>query len=124
MPAPSPLTVATQAVQRLLKEEKSYEKELAQQSARVAKLEAEAKSHQTGGGAEDGNAEFVLKQEQRAMAETQAVFAPLRERIVDAVQRLEEQVAAAESEGGAPADEVAKAKEALKLGQGVEPPVA
>ncbi|KAI1372707.1 tubulin binding cofactor A [Hypoxylon crocopeplum] len=121
MPAPSPLTIATQSVQRLVKEEKYYRKELAQQSERVKKLETELNN---GGAGADGNAEFVLKQERKAMQETQAVFVPLNERIGDAVQRLEEQIAAAESEDGS-ADEISKAKEALGMGKAVEePPVA
>ncbi|KAI0863754.1 tubulin binding cofactor A [Xylaria cubensis] len=119
MPAPSPLTIATQSVQRLVKEDSYYRKELAQQSERVQKLEADLKTSSES----DGNAPFVLKQEQKAVEETRAVFVPLRERIVEAVQRLEEQIATAEAES-APADEIAKAKEALKLGQGLEPPVA
>ncbi|OTA93642.1 hypothetical protein M434DRAFT_395460 [Hypoxylon sp. CO27-5] len=118
MPAPSPLTIATQSVQRLVKEEKYYRKELTQQSERVKKLEAELKS---GGEAADGNAEFVLKQEQKAVDETKAVFAPLNERIAEAVQRLEEQIATAESENGS-AEEIQKAKEALELGKAVEEP--
>lgn len=60
MPAPSPLTIATQSVQRLVKEEQYYRKELAQQSERVKKLETDLK---TGSSGADSNAEFVLKQE-------------------------------------------------------------
>lgn len=55
MPAPSPLAIATSSVQRLVKEEASYHKELSQQEARLAKLQANE------GGEE--NAEFQLKQE-------------------------------------------------------------
>ena len=51
------------------------------------------------------------------------MFGPLYERISESIQRLEEQIAAAESEGASPADEIAKAKEALELGKSVEPPV-
>ncbi|KAI1383496.1 tubulin binding cofactor A [Hypoxylon trugodes] len=118
MPAPSPLTIATQSVQRLVKEEKSYRKELTQQSERVKKLETQIKD--AGEGADD-NAAYVLKQEQKAMDETRAIFVPLGERIAQAVQRLEEQIATAESESG-PADEIQKAKEALELGKAVEEP--
>ncbi|KAI3322068.1 putative tubulin-specific chaperone Rbl2 [Xylariaceae sp. AK1471] len=128
MPAPSPLAIATQSVQRLVKEDTYYRKELAQQSERVKKLEADLKSSSTE--STDGNAEFMLKQEvrtgdnqQKAIEETRAVFVPLRERIVEAVQRLEEQIATAESENGV-AGEITKAKEALTLGRALEPPVA
>lgn len=50
--------------------------------------------------------------QQKAAEETRAVFGPLKTRIAEAVARLEEQIAAAEGEG-APADELAKAKEVL-----------
>jgi tubulin-specific chaperone A len=60
MPPPSQLHIATQSVSRLLKEETSYHKELGQQQGRVTKLEDEIKA---GGSGEDGNAEFMLKQE-------------------------------------------------------------
>lgn len=56
MPTPTPLSIATSSLNRLVKEESSYHKELSQQQARIAKLEA-------GEGKEDENAEFVLKQE-------------------------------------------------------------
>ncbi|KAI2613693.1 tubulin binding cofactor A [Hypoxylon fragiforme] len=117
MPAPSPLMITTQAVQRLVKEEKYYRKELAQQSERVQKLEKDLQS------STDQNAEFVLKQERQAMQETRGVFAPLHTRIAEAVERLEEQIATAESESG-PADELKKASEALELGKGLEEPPA
>jgi tubulin-specific chaperone A len=59
MPGPTPLHIAAQAVQRLLKEEEYYEKELAQQEKQVKKLEDDFKN---GVNDEDGNAEYVLKQ--------------------------------------------------------------
>ncbi|RWA13026.1 hypothetical protein EKO27_g2064 [Xylaria grammica] len=154
MPAPSPLAIATQSVQRLVKEDSYYRKELAQQTERVKKLEADLKASSDSA---DGNEAYILKQEvrslyarfiqqpvaitsipanlhprpkrleyavlQKAIEETRAVFAPLHERIVEAVQRLEERIATAESEGAA-ADEITKANEALKLGREIEPPVA
>jgi tubulin-specific chaperone A len=55
MPPPSQLSIATSSVQRLVKEEASYHKELQQQVSRIAKLEAERSS--------DENAEYSLKQE-------------------------------------------------------------
>ena len=54
MPAPSRLAIATSAVNRLVKEEASYHKEIENQKGRIAKLEQ-------GGG--DENAEYELKQE-------------------------------------------------------------
>ena len=56
MPAPSRLSIAASSLNRLVKEESSYHKELEQQQARIAKLEA-------GEGQDDENAEFTLKQE-------------------------------------------------------------
>jgi len=58
MPSPTPLEVATQSVQRLVKEETSYHKELSSQQARVSKIESEISA-----GTGDENAEYVLKQE-------------------------------------------------------------
>lgn len=54
MAPPSKLVIATSAVQRLIKEEASYHKEIEQQKSRIQKLE-------TGSGGE--NAEYELKQE-------------------------------------------------------------
>jgi hypothetical protein len=55
VPSPSQLAIATSSVQRLVKEEASYHKELSQQQARLDKLSANNR--------EDENAEFQLKQE-------------------------------------------------------------
>lgn len=60
MPAPSQLTIATQSVQRLVKEESYYHKELAGQQVRIEKLDKDIKS---GSDQLDENAEYVLKQE-------------------------------------------------------------
>lgn len=62
MPTPSPLAIATQSVQRLVKEDSYYRKELTQQTERVKKLEAEMKASPDSA---DGNAAFILKQEVR-----------------------------------------------------------
>ena len=56
MAPPSKLTVATSSVLRLVKEEASYHKEMAQQEARIKKLEE---------GSAEENAEYQLKQEVR-----------------------------------------------------------
>ena len=54
MAPPSKLRVSTSALQRLVKEEASYHKELEQQQARITKLQANP---------QDENAEYTLKQE-------------------------------------------------------------
>jgi len=54
MAPPSQLAIATSALNRLVKEEASYHKELEKQEASIAKLEQ-------GGG--DENAEYTLRQE-------------------------------------------------------------
>lgn len=54
MAPPSKLTISTSSLQRLVKEEASYHKELAQQQARITKLEQPS---------EDENTEYQLKQE-------------------------------------------------------------
>lgn len=58
MAPPSPLSIATSAVQRLVKEEASYHRELKQQEERIKRLEAEP-----AGEDEDGNQEYMLRQE-------------------------------------------------------------
>lgn len=55
----SPVAIATASVTRLVKEEASYRSELQQQQERVRKLEAAA------GDDDDGNREYVLRQEVR-----------------------------------------------------------
>lgn len=55
MPAPSQLSIATSALNRLVKEEASYHKEKTIQEVRIAKLEAEQSN--------DENAEYTLRQE-------------------------------------------------------------
>jgi tubulin-specific chaperone A len=59
MPSPSPLVIATGAVNRLLKEEASYHKELLAQEAEAKAQEEKIKSGQDD---EDGNATYILKQ--------------------------------------------------------------
>ncbi|KAK0946982.1 tubulin folding cofactor A [Friedmanniomyces endolithicus] len=80
MAPPSQLSIATSVVNRLVKEEASYHKELEKQQASIAKLEQ-------GGG--DENAEYVLKQERRGVEETRAIFPQLRNKLQDALARLE-----------------------------------
>lgn len=48
-----------------------------------------------------------------ALEQTKAVFGPLKTRIDAAVAKLEEQLAAAEQQGGSPEKEIAVAKSAL-----------
>ncbi|KAF4968501.1 hypothetical protein FZEAL_10387 [Fusarium zealandicum] len=103
MPPPSQLAIATGSVNRLLKEEASYHKELEQQEAEVKGLKDKIAS---GGGDADGNATFMLKQQ------TKAVFEPLRQKIAAAVEKLEEQIAVTEGTG-AQEQELQQAKEAL-----------
>ncbi|RFU35239.1 hypothetical protein B7463_g1167, partial [Scytalidium lignicola] len=103
MAPPSQLTIATSSVLRLVKEEASYHKELSQQQARLKKL-LESKE-------EDENAEFNLKQERAAIEETNAVFPSLRQRIQDAVLKLEDLL---DSNSSASEEEVTKAKDAVQ----------
>jgi tubulin-specific chaperone A len=55
MAPPSPLAIATSSLQRLVKEEASYYKELEKQEARLKKVEESTE--------EDENREYTLKQE-------------------------------------------------------------
>ncbi|KAK3674446.1 tubulin folding cofactor A [Recurvomyces mirabilis] len=105
MPPPSQLAIATSSLNRLVKEEASYHKELEQQQASIAKLEQ-------GGG--DENAEYTLRQERRAVEETKAIFPQLKLKIEDALSKLEQQL---EQESQGDAENVAKAKEAVAAGK-------
>lgn len=86
---------------RLVKEEASYHKEMAQQEARIKKLEAPS---------EDENAEYQLKQERQALEETKNVLPSVRQRIILALERLEQQLEAGGTES---TEEIAKAKDAV-----------
>ncbi|RDA82336.1 hypothetical protein CP532_4510 [Ophiocordyceps camponoti-leonardi (nom. inval.)] len=107
MPAPSPLAISTSSVQRLLKEEASYHEELAEQQSR-----AESLAKKTTGEDEDGNAEFLLKQQRAVVEQTRAVFAPLRARIDEAVAKLDDQLASAAE--GADDGDLVKARAVLE----------
>ncbi|KAK0766630.1 hypothetical protein N5P37_000356 [Trichoderma harzianum] len=111
MPSPSPLVIATGAVNRLLKEEASYHKELLAQEAEAKAQEEKIKSGQDD---EDGNATYILKQHKMVVEQTRAVFKPLRDRINQAVEKLEDLVASEEKTGNASAEELANAKAALE----------
>lgn len=86
MAPPTPLAIATSSVLRLVKEEKSYHRELEEQTKRIQKLEEEIKA---GGDDEDGNKEYMLKQERRALEETKAVLPKMKTKISDALAKLE-----------------------------------
>ncbi|TKX21648.1 tubulin-specific chaperone A [Elsinoe australis] len=104
MPPPSQLAIATSAVNRLIKEESSYHKELEQQKARIAKLEA------------NNGDEYEIKQEKQALDETHKVFPALHVKIKDAVAKLEAQVE--QEKGGETAtEEITKAKDAVTAGK-------
>lgn len=138
MPPPSHLAIATSSVKRLLKEEASYYKELAQQEAQIKALKEKIESGQ---GIEDDNGDFMLKQQVRAplislsllsrlasqlnkdrvltemtqetaVEQTKAVFGPLRERLDAAVAKLEDQIQVRE-QSGAPEQEMEAAKATL-----------
>ncbi|KAI9720680.1 MAG: hypothetical protein M1812_002860 [Candelaria pacifica] len=109
MAPPSQLSVATSSVQRLVKEEASYRTELQQQETRIQKLQTS-----NGSNDDDGNAEYQLRQERQAVEETKAVLPPLRERIKEAIAKLESQLEAEKHSGKeTPVEEITKAKEAI-----------
>lgn len=94
----SQLEIATSSVERLVKEEASYHRELQQQTERIQKLESQEPG-------EDENREYMLKQEvglmrikaspqfwqmQRlALEETKKVLPSLKQKIDEAVAKLE-----------------------------------
>ncbi|TLD25606.1 hypothetical protein PspLS_05504 [Pyricularia sp. CBS 133598] len=116
--APGQLTIATGSVSRLIKEEGYYRKELAQQKEKLAKEKQSL-------GADAGyNDNFMIKQMETAIQETERVFAPLRVKIDEAVRKLEEQIALSDSDGRSSEEDLKKANDALesakKLQEGAE----
>ncbi|KAJ9624012.1 tubulin folding cofactor A [Taxawa tesnikishii (nom. ined.)] len=102
MPAPSQLAIATSAVNRLVKEEASYHKEMEQQQARIEKLER--------GDSSDENAD----PQRKVLEETKAVFPSLNQRIKDALAKLEQQLEQDKGPGDqSTPEEITKAKEAI-----------
>ncbi|KAI5300960.1 hypothetical protein KEM55_003679 [Ascosphaera atra] len=80
----SPLSIATQALQRLIKEELSYHREVEQQKERIERLQAGSVL------ADDyGNRDYVMKQEIQALKETKNVLPDLRRKISEALAKLE-----------------------------------
>ncbi|EAU29851.1 conserved hypothetical protein [Aspergillus terreus NIH2624] len=77
----SPLEIATASVQRLVKEEASYHRELQQQTERIKRLESE-----TG---DDENREYMLKQERLALEETKNVLPSLKQKIEESIAKLD-----------------------------------
>ncbi|KAK4955089.1 tubulin folding cofactor A [Elasticomyces elasticus] len=105
MAPPSQLSIATNTLNRLVKEEASYHKELEKQQASIAKLEQ-------GGG--DENAEYTLKQEQRGVEETKAIFPQLKSKMQDALTKLEQQLEQDKGPGDQSSpEEINKAKESI-----------
>ncbi|KAL1982362.1 hypothetical protein VTN96DRAFT_1393 [Rasamsonia emersonii] len=119
MPPSNPLAIATSSLVRLVNEEASYHRELEQQTSRLKKMEEEQNA---GLPDEDGNREFLLKQERKAVEETKAVFPTLRKKISDGITKLESLLAEEAQKGSnsnvdqinAAKDAISKAKTALR----------
>ena len=62
MPTSSPLSIATNAVTRLLKEQHFYEKDQLDQRKQISDAKAAASTRGKGDADEAGNEEFLLKQ--------------------------------------------------------------
>ncbi|RAK95186.1 putative tubulin-specific chaperone Rbl2 [Aspergillus ibericus CBS 121593] len=77
----SQLEIVTASVLRLVKEEASYHRELQQQKERIKKLESQESE-------EDENREYTLNQEHRALEETKNVLPSLKQKIEDAIAKL------------------------------------
>ncbi|KAK2807892.1 hypothetical protein FQN49_008767 [Arthroderma sp. PD_2] len=105
--APStPLSIATGAVQRLVKEEASYQREKEDQERRIEKLSKEA--------TDDENSEYMMNQERKALEETERLLPRLKEKINEAVSKLERLIAE-EGQKGMDSDvaQITAAKEAI-----------
>ncbi|CAI6335360.1 unnamed protein product [Periconia digitata] len=108
MAPPSKLGVQASALQRLVKEEASYHKELEQQESRITKLQSNP--------GED-NADYLLKQERQALEETKKVLPTVREKIEQTLEQLEEELENNKDGGAASPEEVTKAQDAIAAGK-------
>jgi len=97
------LAVATSSLIRLVKDEASYHKEMAQQEVRIKKLE---------GDSTDENAEYMLKQERQGLEETKNVLPSVRQKIREALERLEQELESNKEAGDESSEQVTKAKNA------------
>ncbi|KAF2493723.1 tubulin binding cofactor A [Lophium mytilinum] len=105
MAPPSKLAVATSSLVRLVKEEASYHKEMAQQEARIKKLE---------GDSTDENAEYQLRQERQGLEETKNVLPSMQQKIQEALARLEQELESNKDSGGEQdSEQVTKANNAV-----------
>ncbi|KAI4118533.1 MAG: hypothetical protein LQ338_007388 [Usnochroma carphineum] len=109
---PSPLAISTASVQRLLKEESTYRAELASQESRLKKLEYRGDDVEEDDD-EEGNRDWSVRQQKRAIEETKAVFAPLREKVLAAAGSLEQLLKSRGAEHF-DKDEVERAKELIE----------
>ncbi|KAF3939591.1 hypothetical protein ABW19_dt0201762 [Dactylella cylindrospora] len=80
MPPPTPLKIKTSSVTRLIKEERSYHKEIASQKARVEKMEA------------NGEDVYEIKQQKKVLADTEQMIPELHKKLLQAVEALELEV--------------------------------
>ncbi|OAX82449.1 hypothetical protein ACJ72_03199 [Emergomyces africanus] len=109
MAPPSPLSIATSAVQRLVKEEASYHRELKQQEERIKRLEAEQPGED-----EDGNRDYMIKQEHKALEETRRVLPNMKQKILDSIAKVDHLLVEEGQKGmGSNVDEINAAKEAI-----------
>ncbi|KAF2211208.1 hypothetical protein CERZMDRAFT_106476 [Cercospora zeae-maydis SCOH1-5] len=108
MPRPPQITIYTSALKRLVKEEASYRKEHKSQLERIAKLEASQ--------GDDENAEYILRQERKALEETEAIFPQLKLKITEAKETVEAELAKPAQNRGDQSmtpEDVTNAKEAI-----------
>ncbi|EER36383.1 tubulin-specific chaperone Rbl2 [Histoplasma capsulatum var. duboisii H88] len=109
MPPLSPLSIATAAVQRLVKEEASYHRELKQQEDRIKRLEAEQPGEDA-----DGNREYMLKQEHQALEETKKVLPNMKQKILESIAKVDHLLVEEGQKGmGSNVADINAAKEAI-----------
>lgn len=114
MAPPSQLAIATSSVQRLVKEEASYHRELQQQTERIRRLETD--NDET-----DENKEYVLRQERQALQETRNMLPTLKKKIQDAVAKLEAQLIQEGKKGAeSNVEEIDAAKEVISKAKTAE----
>ncbi|RJE26247.1 tubulin-specific chaperone Rbl2 [Aspergillus sclerotialis] len=114
----SQLEIFTSSVLRLVNEEASYHRELKEQTEHVKQLEAAQ-------GGEDENREYMLKQERLALQQTKNVLPTLKQKIDEAVAKLESHIVEEGKKGSeSNVEHITAAKEAIAKAKTAEREIA
>ncbi|KAF3914953.1 hypothetical protein ABW20_dc0109819 [Dactylellina cionopaga] len=106
MPPPTPLKIKISSLTRLIKEERSYHKELASQKVKVQKME-------------DNEEDFYeIKQQKKVLEDTRQMIPELHKKLERAVEALELELELIEEDTDEKTQALAAIKEATNLYEG------